>query len=498
MVLRRHPDPADALAVAAARPRRTKENQLTTGPALVLPVRRAAVVRRPPRPGFLCVPAGRRGEPGHRRRRAVHASSPRSWSRPCRCWWGSAWSGRWRCCAAAPARRWRDALGAFFIWQSTVAGRGARVGAGPVRPQGGVPAHAEDQRAGEVVGGAAGELGRVDRWPLLGLAGIAAGPDQGRPNWPGRCWRPCWCFPTLGMAAAPFNSWAAQRAALPPDLRRPRRTPSRSGRTAGRSRQRGGRRRRWSRCRPWSSRALALLLAPSPHVQPPPLVSGTSGASSHPAPGPSRTSPPATPSSSQTPTSTTTPTPTSSPPATPSSTPPTAPSSTAPATPSSPAPHVAKREPRRLTASECGWGGPAACIRGRRHSSVSVRARPAGRASDSRRGTAMTNQTEWHERERTSHALQTLARWGKDPGTDGGENIAFSLVRQGAPSDAFQVSGDCTPFTPHGARGTLHGQPAGQHRRARRLHRRLRRDHAWPSTRSRAPSPSTSTTGGSG
>jgi hypothetical protein len=73
----------------------------------------------------------------------------------------------------------------------------------------------------------------------------------------------------------------------------------------------------------------------------------------------------------------------------------------------------------------------------------------------------MTSETEWHERERTSHALQTLARWGKDPGTDGGENIAFSLVRQGAPSDAFQVSGDCTPFTPQGARGTLHGQPAG-------------------------------------
>jgi hypothetical protein len=73
----------------------------------------------------------------------------------------------------------------------------------------------------------------------------------------------------------------------------------------------------------------------------------------------------------------------------------------------------------------------------------------------------MTSETEWHERERTSHALQTLARWGKDPGTDGGENIAFSLSRQGAPSDAFLASGDCTPFTPSGPRGTLHGQPAG-------------------------------------
>ncbi len=69
--------------------------------------------------------------------------------------------------------------------------------------------------------------------------------------------------------------------------------------------------------------------------------------------------------------------------------------------------------------------------------------------------------TERHEHERTEHALQTLTEWGKDPNVDGGESIAFSLVRQGAPSDAFLVTGDCTPFTPSGARGTLHGQPAG-------------------------------------
>ena len=60
---------------------------------------------------------------------------------------------------------WRDALGAFFIWQSTSAGGGARLGARPVRPQGRVPAHPEDQRAGQLVGGAAGELGRDRRWP---------------------------------------------------------------------------------------------------------------------------------------------------------------------------------------------------------------------------------------------------------------------------------------------------------------------------------------------
>ena len=69
--------------------------------------------------------------------------------------------------------------------------------------------------------------------------------------------------------------------------------------------------------------------------------------------------------------------------------------------------------------------------------------------------------TEHREHERTEDALETLTRWGRDPGTDGGENIAFSLSRQGAPSDAFLVLGDCTPFTPEGSRGVLHGQPAG-------------------------------------
>src|SRR6516162_9916752 len=39
-------------------------------------------------------------------------------------------------------------------------------------------------------------------------------------------------FPTLGMAAAPFNSWAAQRAALPQELRERRRTEYRRDRRA--------------------------------------------------------------------------------------------------------------------------------------------------------------------------------------------------------------------------------------------------------------------------
>ena len=68
--------------------------------------------------------------------------------------------------------------------------------------------------------------------------------------------------------------------------------------------------------------------------------------------------------------------------------------------------------------------------------------------------------TEKHEHALTEKALETLTKWGKNPNTDGGENIAFSLTRQGAPSDAFMVTGDCTPFTPAGHRGILKGQPA--------------------------------------
>jgi hypothetical protein len=70
-------------------------------------------------------------------------------------------------------------------------------------------------------------------------------------------------------------------------------------------------------------------------------------------------------------------------------------------------------------------------------------------------------ETERHEHALTQKALDTLTTWGKNPNTDGGENIAFSFSRQGAPSDAFLGIGDCTPFTPSGKRGVLNGQPAG-------------------------------------
>ena len=69
--------------------------------------------------------------------------------------------------------------------------------------------------------------------------------------------------------------------------------------------------------------------------------------------------------------------------------------------------------------------------------------------------------TEKHEHVLTEKALETLTTWGKNPGIDGGENINFSVSRQGAPSDAFLAFGDCTPFTPAGKRGILNGQPVG-------------------------------------
>ena len=68
---------------------------------------------------------------------------------------------------------------------------------------------------------------------------------------------------------------------------------------------------------------------------------------------------------------------------------------------------------------------------------------------------------EHHEHARTEEALEELTSWGRNPNSDGGENIAFSVSRQGAPSDAFLATGDCTPFTPQGSRGVLHGQPSG-------------------------------------
>ena len=61
-----------------------------------------------------------------------------------------------------------------------LAGGGPRLGAGTVRPQGGVPAHPQDQRAGQVVGSAAGQLGRDVAGPA-GPGRHRGRADQGHP-----------------------------------------------------------------------------------------------------------------------------------------------------------------------------------------------------------------------------------------------------------------------------------------------------------------------------
>jgi cellulose synthase/poly-beta-1,6-N-acetylglucosamine synthase-like glycosyltransferase len=113
---------------------------------------------------------------------------------------------------------WREAAGAFFIWQSTalVVARASVLAlfakkAAFLR----TPKTSEQAKWWEAlranwaettmaVLGVAGIAGAASRWNILSgplLAGLLV-------------------FPTLGVAAAPYNSWAAQRAALPPDLAR--------------------------------------------------------------------------------------------------------------------------------------------------------------------------------------------------------------------------------------------------------------------------------------
>jgi hypothetical protein len=112
--------------------------------ALGLPGRWRAVVRRPARPGVLRLPAGRRGEPGERRGRAVPQAHPVPAGD--RAGAGGSWAGPGGG-TVAPRHRRPLAGRARCVLHLAVhlPGRGARVGAWPVRPQGGVPAHAEDQ-----------------------------------------------------------------------------------------------------------------------------------------------------------------------------------------------------------------------------------------------------------------------------------------------------------------------------------------------------------------
>jgi glycosyltransferase involved in cell wall biosynthesis len=123
---------------------------------------------------------------------------------------------------------WREAIGAFFIWQSTslVVARASVLGL--------VARKAAFLRTPKTNERAKWWQALRANWAetalaLLGVAGIAGtlgkASHSGGPQI-----AVLLLFPTLGMAAAPFNSWAARRASLPPSLRERRRTEHPQGR----------------------------------------------------------------------------------------------------------------------------------------------------------------------------------------------------------------------------------------------------------------------------
>ena len=123
---------------------------------------------------------------------------------------------------------WRDALGAFFIWQSTslVVARASVLAlfakkAAFLR----TPKTSERTRWWEALRANWAE----STLALFGFAGIAGALTR-YDQLSGPLLAGLLLFPTLGMAAAPVNSWAARRAALPATLRERRRTEYRRDR----------------------------------------------------------------------------------------------------------------------------------------------------------------------------------------------------------------------------------------------------------------------------
>jgi len=233
---------------------------------------------------------------------------------------------------------WRDALGAFFIWQSTslVVARASVLGlfarkAAFLR----TPKTSERAKWWEALRANWAE----STLAVFGLIGIGlALANVTRLAAP--LLAAMLVFPTLGMAAAPFNSWAAQRASLPQWLRERRRTEYRRDRRAfAAGAATGGA----VAVLGVVAAALVLLLAPSRHVQTPNLIGPATGhtPAAHHTPAPHHSATP-------------TPTPTTSSPS-PSPTP------TVSATPttSSPSPSVTTSPPASPTTSPAPAGGSA-------------------------------------------------------------------------------------------------------------------------------------------
>ena len=137
---------------------------------------------------------------------------------------------------------WRDAIGAFFIWQSTslVVARASVLALFSKKA-----AFLRTPKTSE----------RTSWWhalranwvesvlALLGMAGIAGALTQ-TSTLSGPLLAGLLLVPTLGLAAAPVNGWAARRAALPDWLRERRNTEYRARAPLLRRRHRGGRRDR--------------------------------------------------------------------------------------------------------------------------------------------------------------------------------------------------------------------------------------------------------------
>jgi len=163
---------------------------------------------------------------------------------------------------------WRDAIGAFFVWQSTslvvarasVQGLFARKAAFLRTPK-----TSEQSKWWEAIRANWAET----LLAVLGVAGIVAGLTR-LDTFAGPMLAGLLIFPTLGFAAAPFNSLAAQRAALPADLRRRRRSEWARDRVALRGAAVGA---GAGLAVAGIAAVLALLVAPSPEpVQPPRLL----------------------------------------------------------------------------------------------------------------------------------------------------------------------------------------------------------------------------------
>jgi cellulose synthase/poly-beta-1,6-N-acetylglucosamine synthase-like glycosyltransferase len=219
---------------------------------------------------------------------------------------------------------WRDAIGAFFIWQSTslVVARASVLGlfakkAAFLR----TPKTSEQTRWWEALRANWAE----STLALFGFIGIAAALTKSN-QLSGPLLAALLLFPTLGLAAAPVNSWAARKAALPAWLRDRRTTEYRRDRrafaagvaTGGAVAVLGV-----------AIAALALLFTGHAPVQTPNLVGPARGTS---APATPSRSPSTSPSATTTPTTSPSASPTTSSP-TPSSSPSSSVTPTASATP---------------------------------------------------------------------------------------------------------------------------------------------------------------------